>query len=318
MNKLKILFGFIALMWVSACTDFVEPAIPYSDFETGVYLRTLENKSPTFNFFDIPNQKFNIVVEAVGKNDGQGLVKDVQVYAARRRGQVVTPEKLVATIAGSEFGANPNRNFPLAPNRNYPAKEISLPLPATLTALGLSPTTVTGGDFIEYRLVLNTTDGKAFTNSNISSDVATGAFYASPFFYRIALVCPSALQGTFTYTTTEIKGGEGANLGGCGASVTGTVKMDATTVPGEYSFDDASFGLFKCLYADNPPGGSVRFTDACGKVGMKGSDRYGDSYSLVYVSHNDTELTFTWKNTYGDGGKTTLKRSAGTWPKGLN
>jgi hypothetical protein len=43
MNKLRVLFGFISLMWVSACTDFVEPAIPYSDFETGVFLRTLVN-----------------------------------------------------------------------------------------------------------------------------------------------------------------------------------------------------------------------------------------------------------------------------------
>lgn len=318
MNKYKIIIGCICAMWIAGCTDFVEPAIPYNNFETGVFLRTLQNNSPTFNFFDIPNQKFSIVVEVVGENDGQGLVKDVEIFAKRRRGTTLTNEVKVATVQGSEFGTLPNRNFPNAPNRNYPVKEIILPLPATLSALGLSPVSITGGDFIEYRLVLNTTDGRRFSDNNVSPDIVGGAFYASPFFYRIGLVCPSGLQGTYTFTTIELKGGAGANIAACGPSITGTVKFTETTVQGEYSIDDASFGLFKCAYNEAPPGGTVRFTDACGKIGMKGTDRFNDAYTLKYVSHSDSDLTFIWKNTFGDEGKTTLKRVAGTWPKSLN
>lgn len=313
MNKLKILFGFIALMWVSACTDFVEPAIPYSDFETGVYLRTLVNKSPTFNFFDIPNQKFNIVVEAVGKNEGQGLVKDVEVFARRRRGAALTNEVKIATIAGSEFGPNPSRNFPAAPNRNYPAKEISLPLPATLTALTLSPTTVAGGDFIEYRLVLNTTDGKAFTNSNVSSDVATGAFYASPFFYRIALVCPSELAGEYDFKT----------VGWCNKESTGKLRIVATGVTGEYDVTiggnvDFSFGAYGVCYGPTSalPKGTLKLTDACNKLGFKGTSQWGETYKIKNLTVSGKVLTIDWDNDYPpEAGVTTITRTdTKNWP----
>ena len=313
MNKFKIFFATLALVWTAACTDFVDPAIPYSDFTTGVYLRTLENKSPTFNFFDIPNAKFNIVVEVVGANGGKDLAKDVEVWARRRRGAALTNEVKIATIAGSEFGPYAARNFPAAPNRNYPAKEIILPLAATLTALGLSPTTVTGGDFIEYRLVLNTNDGKKFSNSNLSNDVANGAYYASPFFYRIALVCPSDLAGEYDYKT----------VGWCNKESTGKLKLVATSVPGEYDITiggniDFSFGAYFSCYGPTTalPKGTLKLADACNKLGFKGASQWGEVYKIKTLTVTAKTITIDWDNDYPpEAGVTTITRTdAKNWP----
>jgi len=314
MNKFKIFFGIIAIMWTAACTDFVEPAIPYSDFTTGVYLRTLVNRSASFDFFDIPNQKFNIIVEVVGANEGKDLAKDVEVYVRRRRGATLTNEVKIATIAGSEFGPNPSRVFPAAPDRNYPAKEITITLPATLTALGLSPATVTGGDFIEYRLVLNTNDGKSFTNTNLSADISGGAFYDSPFFYRVPLVCPSTLDGEYNYST----------VGWCGKVKTGKLKFVQTaTAQYEVRLDgaagpDFSFGAYNVCYSPTSalPLGSLKMTDACGRLGFIGASQWGEIYTFNSVTVAGPVLTLDWKNDYDpEAGVTTITRTDGkNWP----
>ena len=92
--------------------------------------------------------------------------------------------------------------------------------------------------------------------------------------------------------------------------------MTATATVGSYTISDASFGQFGCAWGDTPPGGNVRFNDACGKLSMSGTDKYGDSYSFEVVSVEGNKLTINWKNTYGDGGTTTLTRAGGNWPNG--
>ncbi len=310
--------GVMALVLFASCAGFVEPAVPYAEFTTGVYLRTTERRAATINFFDLGNAKFEIVVEAVGANNGEGLVDKVEVFTRRRRGPALTQYTTLTTIPGSAFGAYPGtRNFPRAPNRTYPAALISIPLSQALQAMNFTVADIEGGDFVEFRLVLTTTDGVVFSDNNISADIATGSFYDSPFFYRVPVICPSDLEGTYSFSTVNVTAGEGGNAGACAPAKTGSVTIARTTVGGEYTLSDASFGVFDCAFAETPPGGSIRFTDACGKIGMKGSDKYGDSYSLTYISHNATELTFAWINTFGDGGTTTLTRASGSWPTGL-
>jgi hypothetical protein len=152
------------------------------------------------------------------------------------------------------------------------------------------------------------------------SSTLTEEYYKSPFFYRVAIVCPSALAGTYDYTTTDITGSvaDGANPAACGTGVSGKVTFAATATAGEYSVSDGTFGQYACAWNDNPATGSIRFTDACGKIGMKGTDQYGLAYSLTYISHTSTELKFKWQNNFGDSGITTLTRSSGSWPAGLN
>lgn len=299
----------IAMFVVSSCTDFVEPAIPYNGFETGTYLKTIKTPA-AINFFDLDNSPFNILLEchAEGKINN---VKNVDVFVNHRRGNTVTKEVLLGNVDGTTFTTTSDSKWPRA--------TVNFTMAQILSKLGFSKTNLRGGDFIEYRLVLTTLDGKTFSNNNMSSTL-TEQYYSSPFFYRVAIVCPSALAGTYDYTTTDITGSvaDGANPAACGTGVSGKVTLTATATAGEYSISDGTFGQYGCAWNDNPATGSIRFTDACGKIGMKGTDQYGLAYSLSYISHTDTELKFKWQNNFGDSGITTLKRSSGAWPAGLN
>ena len=300
----------LALFVATSCTDFVDPAIPYKGFETGTYLKTI-TAPLSINFFDLDNSPFKAVLECHAENLANN-VKNVDVYVNHRRGNNVTKEVLLGNIDGSAFTTTADSKWPRA--------AVNFTMAQILTKLGYSKTNLKGGDFIEYRMVLTTIDGKIFSNNNSGSSLTTEAYYNSPFFYRVAIVCPSSLGGTYDYTTTDITASvaDGGDPAACGPSISGKVTLTASATAGEYTISDGTFGQYGCAWGDNPATGSIRFTDACGKIGMKGADQYGLLYSLSYISHTDTELKFKWKNDFGDSGITTLKRSSGAWPVNLN
>jgi hypothetical protein len=304
MKKIKLIYSLmVAMLIASSCTDFVEPAIPYNGFETGTYLKTIQTPA-AINFFDLDNSPFKIKVECHAL-DKANNVKNVDVYVNHRRGNLVTKEVLLGSVDGSAFTTTADSKWPRA--------DINFTMAQALSKLGFAKTNLKGGDFIEYRLVLTTLDGKTFSNNNMSPTL-TEEYYKSPFFYRVAVVCPSALAGSYDYSNTDIKSGVGGTLSVCGKTTTGTVTLTAASVAGQYEISDATFGLFACLYSDSAPAGSLRFTDSCGKIGMSGTDKYGDAYSISDVVVDGAKLTYTWINTYGDGGRVTLTKKSGTWP----
>ena len=299
----------LALFLATSCTDFVDSAIPYKGFETGTYLKTI-TAPPSINFFDLDNSPFKATLECHAENKANN-VKIVDIFVNHRRGNTVTKEVLLGNVDGSAFTITGDSQWPRA--------NVMFTMAQTLTKLGFSKTNLKGGDFLEYRLVLTTIDGKTFSNNNMSTSL-TEDYYKSPFFYRLAVVCPSSLAGTYDYTTTDITASvaDGGDPAACGPRISGKVTLTASATAGEYTISDGTFGQYGCAWGDNPATGSIRFTDACGKIGMKGADQYGLLYSLSYISHTDTELKFKWKNDFGDSGITTLKRSSGAWPAGLN
>jgi hypothetical protein len=313
-NIFSILLVWV-LVTVVGCTDFVEPNIPYKDFDTGTYLRTIARTSTTFNLFNLGGSNFALTLEAVDIQNG-ATVQTVEIRARHRRGNTLrpaisSPDVLVATLNASNFQPNSDSRF-LRASFNIPAMEV-------IQRIGITPAEIRGGDAFDFRLVLTTTNGRVFTDNNRSGDIAAGFFYQSPFFYRVFVVCPSDLAGTFDFSTVNITAGPGGNAGACGGEATGQVTIAAVAgIPGAYTVSDVSFGVFDCAWGDTPPGGSVRLNDACGKLTFSGSDKYGDTYTFTFVSNTGTELTFDWTNSYGDGGRTTLTRSAGVWPPELN
>ncbi len=304
---LRYSFGLLAsaVIFLSSCRDFVEPNVPYKDFDTGAYLRTISRTSTTFNFFNLPGSKFALTLEAVDIEDGK-TVETVEIRVRHRRlipgvGLRYTPQSdvVVKTLQASDFQPNADSRFLRASFEVTAAQAIS--------AVGLTAAQIEGGDVFEFRLVLNDKFGRRFSSDNVTTNVAGAPFYASPFQYPVSVICPSDLAGTYQFDHLETF---------CGKTFSGSTTWTAVAAsPGSYTVSDGTFGSWQACYPDSWGSGNVRINDACNRITMSGTDKYGDSYSLTFKSVTPEVLTFEWKNTYGEFGTVAIKSNAGKpWP----
>lgn len=311
MKIIKYSFGFLlgALVFLSSCRDFVDPNIPYSDFDAGVYLRTIDRTSTAFNFFDLPNSKLALTLEAVDAEDG-ATVENVEIMVQHRRliagvGLNYTPATpvLVKTIAASDFAPNSESRF-LRTSFEVSAE-------AAMQAVGLTSADIEGGDVFEFSLVLTDKQGRKFTRDNVTNNVAGAPFFDAPFQYFVSVVCPSDLGGTYDFTATDME----SAYGSCAGTISGKVTFTPiATSPGVYKISDGTFGFWDC-YGDSWGGGDARISDACGTLSMSGSDKYGGSYSMTFVSSDADNLVITWLNSDGETGTATIKSNPGKpWP----
>jgi hypothetical protein len=312
MKMLKYSFGLFlsALVFLSSCRDFVEPNVPYSEFDTGAYLRTIARTSTTFNFFDLQNSRFALTLEAVDIEDG-GTVENVEIRVRHRRlipgvGLEYTPAEdvLVRTLDKSEFQPNSESRF----------LRVTFEIPAldAIQAVGLTPADIEGADVFEFRLVLNDRFGRSFSTDNVTTNVAGAPFYASPFQYNVSVICPSDLGGTYEFEQSNME----SIYGSCAGTITGTTTWTpVSSTPGAYTITDGTFGFWDC-YGDSWGSGNVRISDACGTLSMSGADKYGASYSMTVVSADADNLVFQWLNSDGETGLVTVKSNDGKpWPQ---
>lgn len=307
MKMLKYSFGLLAmtLVFLSSCRDSVEPNIPYSEFDTGAYLRTIARTSTTFNFFNLGASNFALTLEAVDIEDG-ATVENVEIRVRHRRlipgvGLNFTPanDVLVKTLQRADFAPNDQSRF-LRTSFVITAAE-------AIAAVGLTPAGIEGGDVFEFRLVLNDKFGRSFSTNNVTTNVAGAPFYASPFQYNVSVICPSDLAGTYAFDALETF---------CGDTFSGSTTWTAVAAtPGSYTVSDGTFGAWQSCYPDTWGNGNVRIADACGRLTMSGTDKYGDSYSMTVISSTPEVLTFEWVNTYGEFGTVAVKSNSGKpWP----
>ena len=306
---LKYSFGFLlgALVFLSSCRDFVEPNIPYSEFDTGAYLRTIRTDiSTTFNFFNLANSKFALTLEAVDKEDG-ATVETVEIKVQHRRlipgvGLDYTPAAgpvLVKTLQLSDFAPNSESRF-LRTSFEITAAE-------AMAAVGLTAADIEGGDTFEFSLILNDKFGRSFNRENVSGNIAGAPFYDSPFQYFVNVICPSDLGGTYNFTQRNMD----SVYGDCAGTISGTTTWTpVSNSPGAYTLSDATFGFWDC-YGDSWGSGSVRMNDSCGTLSMSGADKYGVSYSVTVISSSADELVFVWLNGDGETGEVTMSAQEG-------
>lgn len=307
MKMLKYSFGFLlsALVFLSSCRDFVEPNIPYSEFDTGAYLRTIARTSTTFNYFNLGSSKFALTLEAVDIEDG-ATVETVEIKVQHRRliagvGLEYTPSEpvLIKTLSASDFATNTESRF-LRTSFEVSAAD-------AISAVGLTPEDIEGGDTFEFSLILNDKFGRSFNRENVSGNIAGAPFYDSPFQYFVNVICPSDLGGTYEFTATNMD----SIYGSCPGTISGTTTFTpVSSSPGSYTITDGTFGFWDC-YGDSWGSGNVRINDACGNLTMSGSDKYGASYSMTVLSSTPEELVFTWLNSDGETGEVTLMAQDG-------
>ena len=230
MKMLKYSFGFLlsALVFLSSCRDFVEPNIPYSEFDTGAYLRTIERTSTTFNFFNLSASKFALTLEAVDIEDG-ATVETVEIKVQHRRlipgvGLEYTPSApvLIKTLSAADFGSNTESRF-LRTSFEIPASE-------AISAVGLTPADIEGGDTFEFSLILTDKKGRSFNRENVSGNIAGAPFYDSPFQYFVNVICP--VESTYAvgdYSLKQTSGGEDPFFGNPTRFVEETVTLAAVS-----------------------------------------------------------------------------------------
>jgi len=196
MKLIKYSLGMLVtmLVFLTSCTDFVEPRVPYSSFDTGTYLRTVARNSVSFNFFDLPNSKFDITVEGVDAENG-GNVESVEVRVRRRRlipgvGLEYVPVGTGTNVVDVSVKTIPASAFAATSESKFLRTGISVTAAEVFTALGINAAQVNGGDVFEFRLKLTDKFGRVFNDVNASADIKGGLFYDSPFLYNVTVVCP--------------------------------------------------------------------------------------------------------------------------------
>lgn len=147
-----------------------------------------------------------------------------------------------------------------------------------------------------------------------SADVEVGDRASAS--HNIAISCPSELDGTYDYSSTNLFSPGGSAAG----PVTGSGTLGSTPTLGNYTVTDVSFGLFGEIWGDTPAVGPV-LNDVCDAVQFSGTDQYGDSYTILTMSRSmdGVDLTIDWENTFAEGATTVLSRTdAKTWPAAIN
>lgn len=132
--------------------------------------------------------------------------------------------------------------------------------------------------------------------------------------FRIRVICPSDLEGTYEVFWRVLNLGD--NAGGVSQSVSNfTINSHPTIIlteagTGVYSMSDMSFGMYPGIYSEaSPPTGT--FTDRCNTIigAATNQDRFLDTFTINGVSTPEEGLiVITWSNNYGDGGTVELTK----------
>ena len=314
MKRSKLFIAILFLMGVGfSCTDTSKYPVPFDQLNTsnGGILKQIAQTSITFNKFDVPGSKYEVILEANDRDRGKLFTKvDLFVGFSDRtpaNGNATKAEKVLP------IKSYPNSAFTADPTTKLPRLTISVTETEVLAFLGLLSTDLEGADQFVFRQAMSFPDGKVFSTNNVNSSISnSGGVFKSPFGNVVAVVCPSDLGGLITWTTVVTAAV--VPIAPClvpPGYVSGT-SLFTVTAPGKYSIPDATFGQYKCAWNDNPAAGT-KLEDACGLLSITGSDQYGLLYSWIIFSNNGTQLIIKWSNDYGDKGTTTMTRVGG-WP----
>lgn len=208
MKKLFIYISLITLI-VSCSKDFSSEIEGYemmsdymlSEFEKGAALRTI-SQSGEYQASNPTGSVVNWILEPHDAEEG-GLTESVEIYLSYNgsfSGRASTSEVLFKTISRSEMYDG---------DVGLPRFDVSLSLSEALGVMGMS--SFGGGDIVNVRYVLNLTDGRSFSRTNVTGSM-TGVYFRSPYLYPLIIGCElpagevAAQAGTYTINVTDSYG----------------------------------------------------------------------------------------------------------------
>ncbi|MDR6196976.1 hypothetical protein [Siphonobacter sp. SORGH_AS_0500] len=187
--KNKLILGLLAMAMLACKTDMIN-RIDTEEMENGGYVRTVTpypvlSSTFSFNKAALSSTAMSFVAEAITPNKGGYLSSyDLTigfVDNTRSRGSNASVNPLtLKSIAASAFAKNDTTG--------YPRTVISVTATEALTTLKLPADSINVGDYFEIRGTMKLTTGQSFNANNTGANITGGAFYSSPFYYRVNVV----------------------------------------------------------------------------------------------------------------------------------
>ncbi len=176
MKNIKLIFGFLFLVFAWGCSDgdrIVDEVL--NTTTSGGILRTLSTNTGTFDFND-PSVAWSITVEAQDEENGK-LLESVKVYAGLYRdAALIGTEEFVKEIPSSSFTLGIN---------DLPVGDITASLAEVASSLSLSENDYLNTDEFRIRLEYVMTNGLTWSNSDAGGTVLTSAYFKSPYLYTV-------------------------------------------------------------------------------------------------------------------------------------
>lgn len=305
MKKIKLKFAVIAIILATFSSCLVDDDV--TNYGDGINIIDFPSSSIDGTFdIGIEEIEFQVPARLVGGN-GAPAPSDVTVAYE------IDPSKTTA-VEGINFEILNNGTF------IFPAGETEATFPIKIISSSLDPDLE-----VPLTVALKLTTATGDFPVDVSDKETSGTIIIN-----LKPLCPITddLSGTHTYVQTSMQygDGEGTSTGtGIAGTISGTVTWTEVAPSGNqqagsvgvYSLDDASFGLYGAVYEDDPavgPDGAF-FTWVCREFLFSGSDQYSDTFTYNIISVTGPVMTFSWTNTWGDGGTVTLTREGGVdWP----
>ncbi|WP_234735945.1 hypothetical protein [Tellurirhabdus bombi] len=187
---IKKFLAFSVLLAFASCETQMIDKIDVFKLETGAYMRTVAPwpltaaNGITYKIATLPAAQVAMTIEAVDPQQGAMLASyDLQVRFVDN-----TPANGNSAKAYVDLRSIPAASFTKdASVSMYPRTQLVLTAAELMTKLGLKATDVAANDSFEVHAIMRLTDGRSFTDANSGSEIKGGAYFKSPFFYRITL-----------------------------------------------------------------------------------------------------------------------------------
>jgi hypothetical protein len=174
---------------VMACKTEIVEQINLETLENGGYVRTVSPypvAATTFNYSlaNMSGTKMEFLAEAITPNKGANFATyDLAVTFIDK-----TPANGTKTGTAQPLKMVPASAFAKDPTTGYPRATISITGAEALTASKVAAADVSVGDYFDVVGKMTLVDGKIFTAANTGLNITGGAFYSSPFFYRVNVI----------------------------------------------------------------------------------------------------------------------------------
>jgi len=174
-------FLLLAAVLLAGCKRDELNNINFNDLPNGAYVRTISSTGG-LSLAALPTSSFGLTVEAKDAQNG-GLLQSYDLTVIFKDN---TPANGNKTTVSAPLKSIPASAFARDAKTGLPRSSFTITGAELLTATKLTVADVSVADAFEITGTVRLTDGRSFSLATSGANL-TGAFYNSPFFYRLTV-----------------------------------------------------------------------------------------------------------------------------------